>query len=344
MIAFSTAKSDTAFRRTATNRAPAMSLADERLDVQAGLHLSIQFNLSRGEKLFAGSPERFASLAARADSGLALPRFALPSRIRARVAVKESQLSSENVIGILRGRDPVLRNEYVVMSAHMDHLGIGRSVNGDSIYNGAMDNAAGTALLMDMARHLSREHVTLRRSVIFAAVTAEEKGRLGSTYFANNPTVPLHAIVADLNTDMFLPIIPFTMAMVNGLEESDLAADARRAADAAGTRVVTDPEPEQNRFVRSDQYSFVLRGIPALSLKIGFVAGSPEQRTFHDFEAKRYHQPSDDVTQPVNFAAAAGFEKLMLALVREVANRDTRPVWSGESYFRKFAEERPPER
>ena len=344
MVAFSTARTDSAFRAAATNRAAAMSLSDEKLDVQAGNHLSVQMNLARGEKLFAGTPERFASLVARADSGLPLPRFALGARLRARAAVNETRVTSENVIGVLPGSDPALHNEYVVLTAHLDHLGIGKPVKGDSIYNGAMDNASGTALLMDLARNFAREHAAFRRSVIFAAVTAEEEGRLGSTYFANHPTVDGRSIVADINTDMFLPMLPLTMVMVNGLEESDLATDVRRAGESVGVKIVTDPEPEENRFVRSDQYSFVLRGIPALSLKVGFALGSAEQRTARDFLTNRYHKPSDDTSQPVNLKTAAGFERLLMALVREVSNRDTRPSWFGDSYFRRFADDKAPSR
>jgi Zn-dependent M28 family amino/carboxypeptidase len=224
-----------------------------------------------------------------------------------------------------------------VLTAHLDHIGISRPVNGDSINNGAMDNASGTALLMDAARQLAANRAALERSIVFAAVTAEEKGLLGSRYYSFNPTVPSGAIVANINTDMFLPIIPLKMIMVNGLEESDLAEDARRAGQAVGVPVVTDPEPEENRFVRSDQYSFILRGVPALSIKVGFTRDSPEHATIKEFRAKRYHYPADDLEQPVNFETAAGFERFYLALVKEVANRPMRPAWYPSSFFRERA-------
>ena len=199
----------------------------------------------------------------KADSGLPLSRFPLPVRIRSTARVETRAVNSDNVIGILPGSDPALRDEYVVLTAHLDHIGVSRPVNGDSINNGAMDNASGAALLMDVARELAGKHIQLHRSVIFAAVTGEEKGLLGSRFYANHPTVRGGAIVADLNTDMFLPIVPFRMLMVNGLEESDLSANALAAGAATGVQVITDPEPEENRFVRSDQYSFILRGVPA---------------------------------------------------------------------------------
>jgi peptidase M28-like protein len=338
MIAFSVARTDSGFRRAVSNRGtPAFALADQSIDPQAGNQLSVQFNTARAEKLFAGTPGLFVALIARADSGLALPQVTLGVRIRSAVRLNERSIGSENVIGILPGVDPALRKEYVVLTAHLDHLGVGRPVNGDSIYNGAMDNASGTALLMDLARHLAASHGSLRRSVVFVVVTGEEKGLLGSRFFANHPTVPLDAIVADLNTDMFLPIIPFTMIMVNGLEESDLAADARHAGRIVGIKVVTDPEPEENRFVRSDQYSFILRGVPALSLKVGFARDTPEHQAVKEFRSKRYHMPSDDVRQPVNLETAAGFEGYFLTLVQQVANRASRPSWDARSYFRRFA-------
>ncbi len=339
VISFSaTRAADSVFVRAARNRAigPQMALAESAIDPQGGNTLLVQWNGARGEKLFAGAPERFASLAAKADSGLPLPTFALPVRIRSAARVTQTPIVSQNVAGVLIGSDPRLKNEYVVLTAHLDHVGVGRPENGDSIYNGAMDNASGIALLLDVARELHARGTTLKRSVIFLAVTGEEKGLLGSRYYAAHPTVPVARIAANLNTDMFLPIIPFTKLLVNGLEESDLADDARRAGAAAGVEVITDPEPEENRFVRSDQYSFILRGIPALSLKVGYGRDTPEHATIREFRSKRYHHAADDLNQPVDMESAAGFERAYIALVIEVANRTTRPAYLRDSYFKRF--------
>ncbi|MGQ0647933.1 MAG: M28 family peptidase [Gemmatimonadaceae bacterium] len=339
MIALAGARaSDTAFVRQVRNRgAPQMTLADPALDAQRGNRLSLVFNAARAEKLFEGAPATFASIAVKADSGLPLPHFDLPVRLRSRTHLTMSSVSSDNVIGLRRGSDRTLRNEYVVLTAHLDHVGIGRPVNGDSIYNGAMDNASGTALLMETARALQEHNVVHRRSILFVAVTAEEKGLLGSRFYANHPTVGSRLIVANLNTDMFLPLMPAKLIMVNGLEESDLAADARRAGDALGMAIITDPEPEENRFIRSDQYSFILRGIPALSLKVGFRRDSPEHEIVKRFRATRYHLPQDDADQPLDLQAAEDFGRFYLRLVQEVVNRDTRPNWNAESFFRQFA-------
>lgn len=332
MITIGAPTTDTAFSRTQRNRTmPQMALDQHRPGRD---FITLTWNPERAEKLFAGAPRSFAAIRMLADSGAALPKFELSTRLRHSVAVVETRVVSDNVIGILRGSDPKLRHEYVVLSAHLDHIGIGRPVAGDSIYNGAMDNASGSALLMETARRMREQKIRPKRSVIFMAVTAEEHGLLGSRYFALNPTVPASRIVANLNTDMFMPFVPLTMIMFNGLEESDLAGDARRAGSKAGVKVVTDPEPEENRFVRSDQYSFILNGIPALSLKVGFARNSPEHQKVLEFRRTRYHLPADDLEQPVDFATAEGFTRYYVTLVQEVANRPKRPAWLTSSFFR----------
>lgn len=328
---------DNPFLLTARNRlSPQMTLADTSLDSQRGNGVSLSFNAARAELLFAGAPVRYTEVAALAAQGLPLERFALPVRLRSTAQTVESRIESDNVAGVLPGTDPALRSEYVVLTAHLDHLGIGAPVNGDSIYNGAMDNAAGVALLIETARALRAAGTQLRRSVVFLAVTAEEKGLLGSRYFANHPTVSGGTMVANLNTDMFMPFFPARSIFANGLEESDLATQAHAAGAATGIRVITDPEPEENRFVRSDQYSFILRGVPALSLKVGFERDSREHDIIRRFRAERYHRPADDLAQPVDRQAVADFQRFYLALVEQVANRATRPAWFDTSYFRRL--------
>jgi Zn-dependent M28 family amino/carboxypeptidase len=320
---------------------PQMTLTDSALDDNAGQRLNGTINPASAEKFFAGSGHTAAPLIEAALKGDSLPRFDLPVAIRATIAVDTWQVESQNVIGILPGAKRSgkadLSNQYVVLSAHLDHLGVGAPIRGDSIFNGAMDNAAGIATLIELARTATSSGKRNARSIIFIAVTGEEKGLLGSRYFAHHPTVPAESIVANVNTDMFLPIIPLRALLVNGLEESDLADDARRAAASLGVEVITDPEPERNAFIRSDQYSFIRRGIPALSLKTGFVRDSPEHETIKRWRAERYHAPSDDLGQPVNFQAAADFNRLYLRIVEEIANRPTRPRWNSDSYFARQA-------
>jgi Zn-dependent M28 family amino/carboxypeptidase len=266
-----------------------------------------------------------------------LPRFAIPARLKATVAMDQADVSSQNVVAVLRGTDPGLKNEYVVFSAHLDHLGVGKPINGDSIYNGAMDNASGVAAQLDVAAMLKETGVKLRRSVLFVAVTGEEKGLLGSRYFAHHPTVPSESIVADINTDMFLPLFPLKQLTIYGLDESDLGGDAEAVARSLGVRPQGDPEPKRNVFIRSDQYSFIRRGIPSLALKVGFDKGSPEEKIVKQWLTERYHAPSDDVAQPVDKQAAGAFNVLVAKLLERVADRDQRPRWKDTSFFKRFA-------
>ncbi len=295
--------------------------------------LAIAFSPERAERLFAGSGRQYASIQALADSGAPLPRVELVGRLRATATVLEDSAVSDNVVGVLPGSDPAAKDQYVVLTAHLDHLGVGLPVNGDSIFNGAMDNASGIATLIETAAALGRGKPRPRRPVLFVAVTAEEKGLLGSDYFAGHPSVP-GTIVANLNTDMYLPLSPLRRVIVNGLEESDLADDVRRAAGRNRVEVITDPEPERNGFVRSDQFSFIRRGIPALSLKVGFTRDSPEHERVLAWRRERYHGVEDEVDQPVDRKAAADFNRLYAQVVTEIANRRSRPAWYPTSAFR----------
>jgi Zn-dependent M28 family amino/carboxypeptidase len=314
---------------------PQMRFATDSAPASGHAAITVVLNHERAELLFAGAPQPYAAVQALADSGARLPRFELPVRLRATVAVDESEAVSDNVVGRLPGADPAVASEYVALTAHLDHLGVGQPQGGDSIYNGAMDNASGIATLLEAATSLGRRQANPRRSLLFVAVTAEEKGLLGSDWFAEHPTVPEGSrIVANLNTDMFLPLNPLRQLLVNGLEESDLADDVRRAAAKAGIEVITDPEPERNAFVRSDQFSFIRRGIPALSLKGGFTLGTPEHERILRWRQKRYHGVEDEVTQPVDRQAAAAFNRLYPEVILEVANRATRPAWYPTSAFR----------
>jgi Zn-dependent M28 family amino/carboxypeptidase len=220
------------------------------------------------------------------------------------------------------------------LSAHLDHVGVGDAVDGDRVYNGAMDNASGIATLLETARRY-KDAPAPKRSVVFVAVTAEEQGLLGSRYFAAYPTVPRSSMVANVNVDMFLPLYPMRSVIGLGAEESDLGDDLQRAAAAAGVPVVADPEPGRRSFIRSDQYSFIRAGIPALSLKVGYALGSPEHEILKQFRARRYHAPSDDLAQPIDFGAAAAFNRFYFEVVQAIANRPTRPAWKDTSPFKR---------
>jgi Zn-dependent M28 family amino/carboxypeptidase len=315
-----------------------MTLADPSLDDTAGQRLAVTFNPAKADRLFEGSGHTFGGMLAIADAGKALPGFPLKGSIRAAVRTERTELESHNVAGVVPGSDPRLQRELVVLTAHLDHVGVGAPVNGDRIYNGAMDNASGIATLLEAASEIAKKRP--KRPVLFLAVTAEEKGLLGSRYFAAHPTLPRHTIVANINMDMFLPLFPMKSLMVLGLDESDLGADVRAVAASMNLAVQGDPEPGRNRFTRSDQYSFIRRGIPALAMKVGYEPGSDEARVAAAWTKERYHAPSDDLAQPIDLEAAAGFTRVVAALCEQVANRPDPPRWRPDSFFSRFA--RPP--
>ena len=246
-------------------------------------------------------------------------------------------LFRSNIVGIRPGTDSVLKDEYVILSAHLDHLGVGEKVNGDGIFNGAMDDASGVASLIEIARALKTGKVKTKRSVVFLAVTGEEKGELGSEYFASHPTIS-GRIVADINMDMYLPLFPLKYLEVQGLNESTLGDDIRAAASAAHVEIQADKDPNANRFIRSDQYSFIKKGVPALAFKFGWIPGSPEEKIFRDWYKDRYHGVADDVNQPVDPAAAAQFNAILAALLERVADAPQAPQWKPDSFFQRFAQ------
>jgi Zn-dependent M28 family amino/carboxypeptidase len=315
----------------------AMELTQPELVDAAGQQLAVAFDTEHSARLFAGTGHDFKQLLADAVDGKPLPHFPVPAAIAAKVAFAVEARESDNVVGLLPGADPALAKEVVVLSAHLDHLGVGEPIDGDAIYNGAMDNASGVATLIETARALAQAKERPRRSVLFLAVTAEEKGLLGSRYYAAHPTVPREAIVADVNVDMFSPLFPLRSVIALGADESDLGDDLRRAGREATIEVLPDPEPEHNNFVRSDQYSFIRYGVPALTFRVGYKKDSPESQIVERWMKERYHAPSDDLAQPVDLRCAADFNRLYARVVREIANRAERPRWNADSFFRRFA-------
>jgi len=333
------ASMDVPWSRTALNRNHvSMELADPVFHETEGEKLSMIFNPAKADLLFAGTGHTFEELAALGKERKPLPHFALPVSIRAKTKMVKQDVDSANIVAKLTGSDPALKKEYVVLSAHIDHIGIGEPINGDRIYNGAMDNGSGSALLLDVAASLKQHPEKLKRSLLFVFVTAEEKGLLGSKYFTQYPTVDPNSMVADINVDMFLPIIPLKRLTVFGLDESDLGELARESAQARGVEVQADPEPQRNLFIRSDQYNFIRHGIPALAMNVAPDPSSPEQKKiFKDWLTTRYHGPSDDTNQPIDLSAAAQYEEIVRGLMVRVANDDHRPEWKPDSFFRRYA-------
>ena len=331
------ASMDVPWSRISLNRLhPSMDLAGSEFSETEGEKLAMYFNPAHADKLFAGSGHGFQELAELAKDRKPLPHFPLTASIRARARLKTKVVMSSNLVARLPGNDPQLKNEYVVLSAHIDHVGIGEPVNGDRIYNGAMDNAAGVAVLLDVAASLKKHPEELKRSLLFVFVTGEEKGLLGSKYFAAHPTVDPKSMVADINVDMFRPLVPLKLLTVLGLAESDLGDVARQVAESDGVSVQPDPQPLRNVFVRSDQYSFIRHGVPALAMDV--APSTPEQKQlFQDWLTKRYHAPSDDLDQPVDLAAAGKYEEIIQQLLVKVADDPQRPQWKADSFFRRYA-------
>ncbi len=314
-----------------------LTFADSSLNESLGKRFGMIVNPARAERLFEGSGHTFAEIVAAAHAGRPLPRFPLPWRLRARLRMDQRMVESSNVIGIIRGSDPALRDESIVLSAHLDHLGVGAPIAGDSIYNGAMDNASGVATLIELAHALHSLPHPPRRSIVLLAVTGEEKGLLGSRAFGVNPPHAVGRMVADLNLDMFLPIVPLRSVVVFGIDESELGDWFRAIADSSGIKIQPDPEPEQTIFIRSDQYNLVRAGVPSLFVRFGETGDSTMDRRFHEWMRERYHAPSDDLRQPVDLEAALAFNRLLFRACLDLADQDERPRWKSESFFRRYA-------
>jgi hypothetical protein len=284
--------------------------------------------------LFEGAPKSLDQIVADARIGARQTSFPLDARLSGRFATTQTAVISPNVIGVLPGSDPELADEYVVMTSHLDGYGVGEPVNGDAIYNGALDNASGVAAQLDIAEQLIAAKP--RRSILFVIVTAEERGLLGSKAFVANPTVPREAIVGNLNYDMALPIIPLTGVNVLGATESTFGDHAAAVSAEMGLPLTHDPFPAENRFIRSDQYSFIAAGIPAVAFKFGFAAGTPEATTIRTFNETHYHKPSDDMTTtPILVADEIRLHDFITALALRIANADERPSWYPDSIFGK---------
>jgi hypothetical protein len=283
-------------------------------------------------KLFVGAPQSFDQVwaAASAPEGRTAG-FALPGVLSVTQRNAISEVKSPNVAGLLEGSDPKLKGETIVLSAHLDHVGVGKPVNGDSIYNGAMDNAAGIATLLEVARTFKESGKAPRRSVLFLAVTAEERGLVGADYFAQNPTVPKAGIVANVNLDMPVLTYDFRDVIAFGADRSSLGEAVARAAGRAGVGLAADPMPEQGLFTRSDHYRFVEQGVPSVFLMTGFANGG--DKAFPAFLATHYHQPSDDLNLPIDYAAGARFADVNYEIARELADAEARPAWKTGDFF-----------
>jgi Zn-dependent M28 family amino/carboxypeptidase len=289
------------------------------------------------QALFAGAPKTFAEIAAEAlKPKAAPPRFALATSIEVTLTSESRPVESENVAGLIEGSDPKLKDEVVVLSAHLDHIGVGPPVKGDTINNGALDNAAGVATTLEVARAFTQAGQRPRRSILFLTVTGEEKGLLGAQYFARNPTVPRSSLVANVDLDMPILLFDFTDVVAFGADRSGVGPAVRRAAARMGVALSPDPIPEEGIFTRSDHFRFVEVGVPAVYLMTGFANGG--EALHRGFLAGCYHHPCDDLSQPIDYAAGAKFARLNYEITRELGDADQRPLWvKGDFFGSKFA-------
>lgn len=301
-------------------------------ELKAGAYLS----LPAAEKLFAQGPTPIADVFAQLENDESPKGFDLPITVSLKRATLHEDLSSPNVVGILEGSDPVLKNEYVVFSAHSDHIGIAKTVKKDKINNGAMDNASGTSVLMETARMFANLPVAPKRSIIFIAVTGEEKGLLGADYYARNPTVPVGSMVANVNLDMPILTYEFADVIAFGANHSSMKASVEAAVKNVGLTLSDDPWPEQNLFTRSDHYSFVKQGIPAVFLVPGLQSKDPNidgSKVFGEFLSTNYHKPSDDMSQPFKWEAAKTFTEVNFQIGLAPANQTEKPTWNDGDFF-----------
>ncbi len=311
---------------------------DAPFGVQKQFKGGAYLNMEAGKKLFANAPITLEEVFALDTDDKEIKGFNLNTSIELASKSRHEKITSPNILAVLPGSDPTLKDEYVVFTAHLDHIGLAKDVTTkDRINNGAMDNASGVSVLLETARVLANSERP-RRSILFTVVTGEEKGLLGASYFANNPTVPLSSMVANVNLDMPVLLYDFADVIAFGANHSSMGAIVEKAAGELGIGLSPDPMPEQAIFTRSDHYNFVKKGVPAVFLMTGFTSkteGEDGGKVWGEFFAKHYHKPSDSLDLPINYDAAKVFADVNIKIGLTVANQDERPYWLEDSFFGK---------
>lgn len=317
-------------------KSPAMTWASADGRSGAGapaIRATAFMNESGARKLFAGEAMDFFALRT-AEAAAGAPKgFALKKTARIAGAAVFADSASANIIGVIEGADPSLKDEVILLSAHLDHIGVDESgePGEDAINNGALDNAAGVAVLIEAATMFKAARRAPRRTIAFAAVTAEEKGLIGSDYLARNPALAGKTVVANVNLDMPVLLYDFTDVVAFGAERSSIGPVVEKAAASVGVTLSPDPLPEEGIFTRSDHYSFVKQGVPSVFLIIGFENGG--EKIFRDFLATHYHSPTDDLNLPIRYDQAARFTRLNYAVARALADADEAPEWNSGDFF-----------
>lgn len=331
-------------RRAQQDQLPSMRYIDERgrpADWNESLQVIGRLSQDTAGKLFEGAELSGNTMLREAEQNTTYA-IKLKPTLTIHIASEFGDAKSANVVSVVRGSDPKLRDQYLVVSAHLDHLGNHlRPGTTDAIFNGAQDNASGVACLIEIARAIGAR--PSKRSILFVAFTGEEKGEQGSRFFVAHPPVPKTSIVADVNMDMPLLLYPLANVIALGGEHSTLGEHARRAAAAEELELSPDPFPEEVRFVRSDQFAFVERGIPAIHMKSGTKSADPAidgDAVTREWLRRVYHSAADDMNQTLNFAAGARFATMNLRMIRAIADAPAKPKWYPGDFFGTLASPR----
>ncbi|MDQ7815738.1 MAG: M28 family peptidase [Melioribacteraceae bacterium] len=301
-------------------------------------NFSAMVNDSAAQKLFHGSEYTLDNVI-EMHSTHKIKSFNLNTRLSFKGLFQERDFIAQNVVGLLEGSDPKLKNRYIIVSAHYDHLGIGPVVNGDSIYNGVYDNAAGVAALLEIANAFSQSGISQKRSILFLLLTGEEFGLLGSKYYTSNPIFPLYRTVANINIDGIASFDNFTSIIGIGKEYSTLKYFLEKVAQKYNLDLVDIPSQfaSSESFSRSDQVSFANAGIPALLVAEGldYVNLTREEglEKYMEYSTQYYHTPFDDLQLPINHNAALQHIKILHSLIMDLANNDIEPEWNKGSPY-----------
>jgi Zn-dependent M28 family amino/carboxypeptidase len=284
--------------------------------------------------VLAGTGQDPAAILKLGGAKQALANFDVPGKLRVRLSVTQRDIASPNILATLRGNDPQLGDEYVVIAAHLDGYGYGTPVKGDNLYNGTLDDAAYVALIIQMAEDIKAGRLPQpKRSILFAAFTGEEKGLLGSRWFVSHPTVPVDQLAANVNLDQLRPLFPLNILTAEALSDSTLGETARAVAGPLHIEIRPDSEPERLLLLRADQYPFLSIHVPAISFIFGYDPNTAAEQSYRQWYQERYHRPQDDLTQPVDFAAAAKFDDFFYKLVEAIATDAKRPMIYPTSIF-----------
>ena len=303
--------------------------------VPAGIRLQLSVSEEWAARLFEGASKRLDAVRkqAKANSRTGPKGFALRPVLSVDAQSKWEDFTSPEVVGLMKGSDPALAAEHVILMGHLDHLGVRAEPKPgeDSIFNGALDNAAGVATLLEAAREFAAQPTRPKRSVLFIANTGEERGLLGADYYANHPTVPPQSIVGAVDLDMPMLLYPFTDVIAFGADHSTIGAMVADAGKSMGISVSADPMPEEAIFTRSDHYMLVRRGVPAVLLMTGHANGGKAQ--WDNYLGKIYHTPKDDLSLPIDWNAGARYAKLNYHIAWAMADASRRPMWLKGDYF-----------